>query len=105
MLKISLACSLFILSTPAYAASYCGDQKVSSVILSESGIFFTTDKSCPNWCTINQTLSDYQKDRMYSMLLTSASTGRHLIFYFEEATACEAVPVYAHPTNIIYPGN
>jgi hypothetical protein len=101
-----LSASLAFSWTSTAQAEYCAGQKVTGLILNGTSVHFTTDKSCPNWCTVSPALPEKQQDRMYSMMLTAVSTGRTLAFYFDGTQGCEAVPVYTSPTAIIfYPAN
>lgn len=102
MLRFLLSAAAVICCMSQAQAGYCYGQKVTAVILNDDSIFFTTDKSCPNWCRVAAGLAESQKDRMYSMLLTAAATNRLLTLNFTEAQACEVVPTYAAPAAIIY---
>jgi hypothetical protein len=102
MRKIFLSAAAALLCISTARAEYCSGQKVTALILNDTSIYFTTDKSCPNWCRVAPGLAEKQQDRMYSMMLTAVSTGRTLTFFFTEAQACEAVPTLSSPTAIIY---
>lgn len=104
-MKNSAKCCLIllcILSGSVWAGAYCYDEKLTSVIVNSGGIYFTTDKSCPNWCEINSSWSAEVINRSYSMLLSAQAQNRVVRFYWEEhATTCAgAVPVYANPTSL-----
>ena len=102
MRKALLSAVMAISCVSNARAEYCNGQKITAVILTDDNVYFTTDKSCPNWCRISPGLAENQRDRMYSMLLTAASVNRRLSFYFAEAQGCEAVPTYSTPTAVIY---
>lgn len=62
---------LWILSGSVWAGAYCYDEKLTSVIIASEGVYFTTDKSCPNWCRVNESWSEDAINRSYSMLLSA----------------------------------
>jgi hypothetical protein len=99
---IAVAMSMIAMSSPA-RADYC-TESVVQVIENGDQVFFTTNKSCPNWCQVNPALSESARDRMFSLLLTAASGGRKISTYFDGVQACQAVPAYSSPVSIIYFG-
>ncbi|AJP70589.1 hypothetical protein TS85_00205 [Sphingomonas hengshuiensis] len=101
---VATTIALLLTTSGAQAGAYCEQTIKLAIVNNAGGIYFTTDKSCLNWCQINPDISQAQQDRMYSMLLTSASNCRKVTIYFDSATGCEALPVYSQPSTFLYPG-
>jgi len=87
-------------STIGAAGEYCWNEKVQYVILNGDSVYFTTDRSCPNWCTLHPAWSADQRKQAYAMLMTAKTTERALTLYWNEhSTSCGGVvPVGAYPT-------
>ena len=108
-MKILHILAFILVCSPATAfAGYCTDERITNVITSQDGatvgIYFTTNKSCANWCSVPTTWNAEAKARAYSMLLTSASTGRNLTFFWpQQATVCAPLPLYSVPDLIVFP--
>lgn len=94
--------SILFFSGPIYAGGYCAE-KITSLILDGSNIHFKSSKSCINWCRVNSSWSDVQKNRIYSMLLAARTQDRTITMYWDElSSSCEkTVPTHSSP-NIFY---
>jgi hypothetical protein len=84
-------------------AAFCFNESISYVIVSGDDIYFTTDKSCPDWCKVNASWSADAKKRAYAALLAAKMADRTISFAFSELTSTCAgpVPTYASPTHIL----
>lgn len=102
--KLVLAVVALMLSaTTANAAQYCWGEKIDQVVLLGDNIYFSTDKSCPTWCSVSASWSAGARDRAYSMLLTAKASNRPLSFYWSTAaTACAVMPAYSFPDQMLF---
>lgn len=93
---------LFVISSTASAGAYCNNEKLTSIIVQGEQVYFTTDKSCPNWCQLDPTWSIDAFNRTYSMLLSAQAQKKEVrIYWREHSVACEGpVPTYSKPQNI-----
>lgn len=99
VVKILLFLIIVITSKLSFAGAYCTDEKITSLTMSGDSVYFTTDKSCSQWCKINPDWSEAAINRAYSMLMTAQSSDKGVRFYWNEhSVSCESVlPVYAMP--------
>jgi len=80
---------------------YCQENVTSLVQFSDGFVYFTTDKTCPNWCKIDWTVSDAVK-RAFATLLTARVSGKPVISYWPNLNSCgEINAVYAIPVLVI----
>lgn len=90
-----------LLASPAHA-EYCANEKIVTVITQGTGIFFTTDKSCPNWCSIDTSWPTAAQDRAFSQLLTAQNAGRPITFFWNAAAvACAIQATFASPASLM----
>jgi len=89
----------------AYAGEYCWNDKVVRVILKNDGIYFTSQKSCLNWCKVNPNWSAERKDQALSMLLLAKTSNANIAFFWAEHDAgspCQdRLPAFANPVLIM----
>jgi hypothetical protein len=101
--KLLLAFVALMLPAAAHAAQYCWSEKIDQVVLLGDNIYFSTDKSCPTWCSVSTGWSAEARNRAYSMLLTAKAANRPLSFYWSTAaTACAVMPAYSFPDQILF---
>ena len=90
-----------LLSAPVAArAEYCFNERITSVITQDGAVWFTTDKSCPNWCGLKSALSTDERSRQYSLLLTALTTERLVSFYWSQSASgsnCPVIPTLGAP--------
>ncbi|HSI50820.1 MAG TPA: hypothetical protein VLA61_21345 [Ideonella sp.] len=99
LLACAFGCSVSI------AGEYCWNENLALVITQGENIYFTTDKSCPNWCQVDPALSSDAKKRIFATLLTAKAMGRGVAMYWNEAPAgsqCAAVPAYSKPVTVAF---
>ena len=97
-----VALMFFVAPTVAHA-EYCWNERVTQVIVFGNNVFFTTNKSCPQWCGLTAGLSSDAYNRFYSILLTSFTTGKLVTTYWSQTAAgsnCPVVALYAAPDLI-----
>lgn len=80
-------------SSGSAAGEYCWNESIQFVILQGGYIYFTTNKSCPSWCRVDEAWSAEQQRQAYAMLLTAKAQDRPLTFYWAEHSAPCAGPV------------
>lgn len=87
------------------AGEYCWSDKVTMVIVKNGAIYFTSQKSCPNWCQVDPAWSVEGRNMAYSQLLTAKTTGGNITFYWNEHEAgrpCQdKLPTYSKPSVLI----
>lgn len=74
---ISLAV-VALVSLPSYALR-CNEEVIEVILSGDQHINFKTSAVC-NWCEINPSWSEEQKNRAYSMLLTAIASGKKIGF-------------------------
>ena len=80
----------------------CSGEIITTVTTVGDEVYFTTDKSCPNWCKLSSSLSASAKDRFYAQLLTASVTKTHVdIFWQLVSTPCAVEPAGAEPTHLV----
>lgn len=90
-----------LLAPPAHA-EYCANEKIVTVITQGTQIFFTTDKSCPNWCSIDTSWPAAAQDRAFSQLLTAQNAGKPITFFWNAgAVACAVQATFASPATLM----
>lgn len=96
---LAAAATLLAATSHAEAGAYCPQERLTSLIVQGDVIFFTTDKSCPGWCQVDQSWSVEGKKRAYATLLAAKISDRTVSFYWNELTSnCSgAVPTNAAP--------
>lgn len=101
MKKILVGLSLIFAAGTANA-DYCWNEKITMLIQQDGGeIYFTTDKSCPGWCSLQLPSVDAQK-RADAMLMTAVASGKLVSFYWPAPAAnCSVVPTYTKPNSVI----
>ena len=103
LLKLAGALSVCSCLVPvARAGAYCTEH-VTQVIISGDSIYFTTDKSCPTWCSVDSTWSVNAQNRAYAALLTAQATQNAATFYWnDQASACSSTEAtYSVPTVVM----
>jgi D-alanyl-D-alanine carboxypeptidase len=103
---VRFACFLGVCSLASMPAraEYCWNETVQYVVVHGDGnVYFTTNKSCPSWCMVNNTWSADQRKQAYAMLLAARTSEKPLTFdWAEHSTSCAgAVPVFSKPVAII----
>jgi hypothetical protein len=92
-----------LLASPqANAGAYCYGEIVTGVFMQGGSVYFTTSKSCPNWCLVGSAWNATEQSQAFAMLVASKTTGETMTFYWNEQTSeCSpAEPVSASPTLI-----
>jgi hypothetical protein len=98
----SIAISCIAGVSSAHAGEYCTQEKITQIITGSGMVFFTTDKSCPNWCQLPTAWSTDSINRSYSLMLSAFMSNRKVAFYWPTAaTACQVVSVNSSPDNVI----
>ena len=84
-----------------FAGEYCWNDKVLMVIVQGEKIFFTSEKSCNNWCEISDTWSAEAKNRAFTQLITAKATESNITFFWSEHDSgkpCQSfLPTYSKP--------
>lgn len=57
-----LVCTTLVSTSTAHADSYCSET-VTQIIVKSDAVYFTTSKSCPNWCELNPSWDATAVDR------------------------------------------
>lgn len=94
---------MIMAATSSQAGEYCWNESIQLLIMQGDDIYFTTDKTCPNWCTLHPEWSQEARKRAYATLLTAKTTGTPVTFFWHQhSTACESpLPVHSYPGSII----
>jgi hypothetical protein len=97
MKRASIFCAMLAascgFSMPAFAGAYCYAETINYLIVNGTQIFFTSNKSCPNWCEVGPGWTDAAKNRAYATMLASKHAGTTVTLYFNELTATCSGPV------------
>ena len=101
MKQISLV--LMIIFPSIASAGVDCSERVNHAILHQNGnVYFTTDKTCPNWCQIKWT-NDGDKDRAYSTLLAARVTQKNMTFYWASLNSCDDKnATYTSPSYMVF---
>ena len=95
---------LILIGSPMMASAgvHCAE-KIKSAILHQNGnVYFTSTKTCPNWCQIKW-VGEGDKDRAFSTLLAARTADREVTFYWPELSSCSSVnPTYQSPGYVVY---
>ncbi len=93
----SLAALFMCISSATNAATHCTEAITRAILHAGGGIYFTSDKTCSNWCQINWGTSEKNKNG-YAMLLAAQTSARTITFYWPNVEACTEVnATYASP--------
>lgn len=94
------AVALVFSSSSAFAIT-CSET-VKSVIVHQNGnVYFTTDKTCPNWCGLVWTSAD-SVSRAYALMLSTSAVPRKLVFAWTTISSCSEVnELYAVPSWVV----
>ena len=98
---LGLIISTALWSSHTHSATFC-QENVTQVIQGDNGnVWFTTDKTCPNWCKLNWVVSDAVK-RAYAALLTARVSGKPVTFYWQNLDSCGQInPIDTAPLHVI----
>ena len=101
-MKKFLTLAALLLSTASHAGVHC-TEAVKTVVLHQNGnVYFTSSKTCPNWCQIKWA-GEGDKDRALSQLLVARTTEKPLTFYWRELNNCETInPTYSSPEYVVF---
>lgn len=93
-----LAVALSVTISPVtHAATHCTEAVTRAILHANGGIYFTSDKTCPNWCQVNWGTGEKNKNG-YAMLLAAQTSARTITFYWTNIAACNEVnATYASP--------
>jgi hypothetical protein len=104
MHKLFLVMCMLGCSTSALAGSYCYSETVTSLIIQNNTVYFTTDKSCPSWCAIPSTWGAAMQSQAYAMLISARTTGPPVSFYWnDQSSSCSNIEaVGSSPTTLVF---
>lgn len=89
-------------SSSAWADAYC-NETVTQLIIKNGAVYFTTSKSCPNWCALNTTWAASSISQAVALLTTARVTNQTITFEWSDQTsACSNTEVtYSNPGAVI----
>lgn len=97
-----LTCITLCSISAAKADSYCSENVTGVIVLGDS-LYFTTDKSCPNWCQINPNWDATAINRAMSAMMAAKTAGNTVEFEWPGTnTACSVEPTYSNPGVVIF---
>jgi redox-sensitive bicupin YhaK (pirin superfamily) len=97
LVPLLIAALLIALSPIAKAATHCTETITRAILHLNGNIYFTSDKTCPNWCQVNWGTSEKNKNA-FAMLLAAQTAARSITFYWPSVSECTEVnATYASP--------
>jgi hypothetical protein len=89
---------LFGAVTTASAGAYCAEN-LTAVIVNGDAVYFTTDKSCPSWCSIKSSWSVTATSRRLATLLAAKAAAVAVTFFWaDQSSSCSSTEAaYASP--------
>lgn len=97
-----LTCVALISATAANADSYCSEN-VTQIIVKGDGVYFTSSKSCPNWCELNPSWDATAINRALSVMIAAKTAGTSVTFEWpDQSGPCSNVEqTYSAPGAVI----
>jgi hypothetical protein len=88
---------LSVASTSAWSQVACTENITAVIVHTNGNIYFQSSQTCPgNWCQLPGTGTLLQNE--YAVLLTAASTGAMVTFYWASIPSCSTTnALYAQP--------
>lgn len=106
--RFRIAIGSCLLCTVAFVSSAWGDaycnESVTQLIVKNGTVYFTTSKSCPNWCELNTTWAAASISQATSILLSARVTGQDVTFdWSDQTSACSNTEAtYSEPGAVIF---
>jgi hypothetical protein len=94
--------SAIALVSSARADAYC-NESVTQLIVKNGAVYFTTSKSCQNWCALNTTWAADSINQATSLLLSARITGQTVTFEWSDQTSpcSNTEATYSNPEAVI----
>lgn len=95
-------CAALISAAPASADSYCSET-ITQIIIKNDAVYFTTNKSCPNWCELNPSWDATTINRALSVMIAAKTSGSSVTFEWpDQSGPCSNVEqTYSAPGAVI----
>jgi len=90
--------TVFIVCASAARADVGCAETVTQIIMHSNGnVYFTTNQTCANWCSLSFTTTD-GNNRAYAMLLSANAQAKTIWFDWPNLTSCSQQNItYASP--------
>ncbi len=92
-IRLSLVVATVLLAAGTGAANArvdCVEAVTGAVLHVNGNIYFTTDKTCPNWCQVNWGSSAANKNA-FAMLLAAKTSARQITFDWPYLASCTEI--------------
>lgn len=97
-----LACVALAAAPAAKADAYCSET-VTLIIVKAGAVYFTTSKSCQNWCELNPAWDANTINRSVALMIAAKTTGSPMMFEWpDQSSSCSNTEqTYSEPGAVI----